>query len=101
LLEDDLKICATPTECHCNWAGTKHCAEDTGICECKWPHIGKDCSLCDKGHVKDPGTGRCVPANKCKDNGGTEDCQGHGICVQKGDIAQCNCNPGFANDGLE
>jgi hypothetical protein len=94
-------ICATPASCHCNWAGTAHCAEGTGICECRWPHIGADCSQCAAGHSKDPGTGRCLPASKCSDLGGAEDCHGHGTCEQVGEAARCTCESGFAHDGLE
>ncbi len=44
--------------------------------------------------------GFCVKESFCFDQGGKEDCQGHGTCVQLGGIARCDCEDGFTNNGM-
>lgn len=98
LVQEDLKVCTT--NCLCDWIGTHSCEEDTGECTCRETHSGHDCGECAEGHSKDPETGECHLVSKCKDQGGKEDCHGHGTCVQRGERAVCNCEAGFVNDGL-
>ena len=99
LVKEDLNLCMT--NCMCDWVGTSKCEEHTGKCHCKFPHTGPDCSQCEKGHTRDPTSGQCVPASVCVEQGGKEDCNGHGICNMRGNAAVCECDPGFINDGLE
>jgi hypothetical protein len=99
LVKEDLNLCMT--NCMCDWVGTSKCEEHTGKCHCKFPHTGPDCSQCEKGHTRDPTSGQCVSASVCIEQGGKEDCNGHGICNMRGNAAVCECDPGFINDGLE
>ena len=87
------------SSCQCDGRGTQRCIEDSQTCICRFGHTGPDCSECAEGFsLKDDGT--CVKASLCAELGGTETCQGHGECVQIGDTARCDCDVGFAHDGL-
>lgn len=92
------EICAT--SCLCNWPGALGCDEQTSTCKCQWPYTGADCSACSAGFTLDPATGACTEARTCKEQGGQETCNGHGQCEQVGQRAVCQCEPGFAHDGL-
>jgi len=93
------KVCTT--NCLCNPKGTKQCDEKLGVCECHYPFEGHDCSYCGFGHILDPATLNCVRLRKCKDDGGDEDCNNHGICYEDEQTGQamCDCDQGFINDG--
>ena len=93
------EICAS--SCLCHWPGTEKCDESSQVCHCRFPYAGKDCSKCQDGFSLDPATGECTLASKCAENGGTETCNGHGQCEQVGSRAECHCDAGFADDGLE
>lgn len=73
-----MKLCTT--NCLCDKVGSHGCDEVTGECFCRHPHTGAGCSDCEKGHFKDPITGTCNPATKCATEGGTVDCNSHGMC---------------------
>lgn len=98
IIQNSVDICTT--NCQCDPIGTHTCIEESGVCQCKFPHSGKYCDACEKGHIKDPDTGACIKSGKCKAHGGTEDCSGHGTCVQRGEAAVCECDSGFVNDGF-
>ena len=98
-LMNETVICAS--NCQCDWDGTSHCDEATGVCNCKFPFSGEDCSKCQKGHTKNPVTGKCQKGNLCLDHGGKVDCNGHGECDQHGENAICTCDAGFVDDGLQ
>lgn len=98
-LANETVVCAS--NCLCDWDGTSSCDEATGVCNCRFPFSGEDCSKCQKGHTKNPVTGKCQKGNLCADHGGDVDCSGHGECEQHGEHAICTCEPGFVNDGLK
>lgn len=63
LIANSSDICTT--NCLCDPVGTHKCIEEAGVCQCKFPHSGKYCDACEKGHVKDPDTGRCLKSGTC------------------------------------
>ena len=93
------KLCTS--RCLCNPKGQKSCNEDLGICECHYPYTGTDCTSCLANFIFDSTTNECHPSSKCKDNGGEEDCNGHGTCYEDSvsGQAKCDCEEGFTDDG--
>lgn len=89
-LMNETTVCAS--NCLCDWQGTSQCDEATGVCKCRFPFTGEDCSQCQKGHTKNPQTGDCQVGNVCKELGGKVDCNGHGECDQHGENAICTCD---------
>lgn len=55
LMHNHTDVCTS--NCLCDPTGTHQCIEKTGTCQCKFPHHGKLCAACVKGHIKDPQTG--------------------------------------------
>jgi hypothetical protein len=55
------------------------------------------------GFTFDPQTAECKPTTRCKENGGEEDCNGHGRCFEDEVTGQakCLCDEGFKDDGLD
>lgn len=41
-----------------------------------------------------------MEGSACEQDGGSEDCNGHGTCYSIDGQATCECDSGFANDGL-
>lgn len=80
VLKNQTQICTS--NCHCNVKGMKGCNEKLGQCQCMSPFTGEDCSKCIQGYVMNPKTEECEKTNKCKENGGTETCNGHGKCFE-------------------
>lgn len=95
----DYELCTS--KCSCNSVGTSRCDEsgEQPVCVCHATFDGPDCSKCAKGYALDK-DGYCLRESLCADQGGTETCQNHGTCVQMGGIARCDCDTGFANEGL-
>ena len=97
----DLQVCMSA--CECDRIGTKECVEDqrgNHLCKCHAHFTGIHCTECDEGYYRN-GEGYCEKVSTCADIGGEEDCSGHGTCYQEGPTAICECDPGFANDGLD
>lgn len=91
------------TACSCSMIGTSNCQEEDGeepMCICRENYTGEDCNDCVEGFYKNE-KGYCIVGNYCVESGGTENCNGHGNCVDLNGRAKCDCLEGFANDGLE
>jgi len=98
---DDMRICTS--SCNCDGLGTAQCLKlDSGahMCHCHAKFTGDDCSKCVEGYFRNS-DGFCEKTGVCADQGGDEDCNGHGKCEQVGPTAVCQCDPGFAHDGLD
>ena len=96
----DLHVCASA--CECDYIGTAECLEDdSGAHQCLChPHFqGEYCEECADGYYRNE-DGFCELGSVCADLGGDEYCSGHGTCYQEGPVAVCDCDPGFADDGL-
>ena len=95
----DLHMCVSG--CECDVLGTEECLEDDEghVCVCHPHFTGDDCSECAEGFYRNS-DGFCEKGSVCADLGGEEDCHGFGTCYQEGEAAVCDCDPGFANDGL-
>ena len=102
-LEDSPEMHVCASGCNCDLLGTLDCImdeHDEPVCICH-PHFqGEDCSECADGFYRNH-DGFCEKASLCADLGGQEDCAGHGTCIQEGPAAICQCDHGFANDGLD
>jgi hypothetical protein len=97
LLDQETDVCLS--NCLCDPVGTHQCVESSGICQCRDPHAGRFCEKCGKGFVKDVDSGACMPLGLCEAKGGDIDCNGHGSCEQRGQLAVCHCDAGFVDDG--
>ena len=100
---DDMIVCTS--KCNCDPIGTKQCIEDdiqhkAPVCVCHPDHEGPDCGECRENHFKND-DGYCEKEKKCVEFGGDEDCNGHGVCLQEGPVARCECYQGFSDDGLD
>jgi hypothetical protein len=62
-----------------------------GVCECHFPYKGDDCSKCEKNYIFNHTSKECMKQRKCTNNGGTEDCNGHGICTEDEITGQAIC----------
>lgn len=96
-----MSICIS--KCFCSDIGSSSCNEVNGkepVCICRANYIGLTCDECASGYIKND-KGACVKGNYCKEDGGEEDCNGHGDCLSNGGNAKCICHEGFANDGLD
>lgn len=96
----DLHVCTS--SCECDIMGTKECKEkgEQHRCLCHPHFTGRDCSLCQEGYYRNA-EGFCELGSQCADLGGAVDCNFHGTCYQEGPAAICECDPGFADDGLD
>ena len=97
----ELQMCTS--SCHCSLIGTATCNEMTDgepECICRNSYAGEDCSQCTDGFVHND-KGECVKGTVCIEDGGEEDCNGHGQCSNIDGKAHCECDEGFTNDGLD
>lgn len=96
----DLHVCASA--CECDVIGTAECIEDgiDHVCLCHPLFHGEFCDQCESGFFRNS-DGYCEASSLCADLGGEEYCNNHGTCYQEGPAAICDCDPGFANLGLD
>ena len=89
------------SNCSCSLIGTLTCTESEKepICICHPNYTGESCNECVQGYVKNS-SGECVRGSICVEQGGTEDCNGHGLCQDENGFAVCVCEEGFAHDGF-
>lgn len=100
---EDLIVCAS--SCNCDPVGTRQCIEDNkgdggAFCHCHKEFEGPECGRCKAGHFKND-DGYCEKQTRCEELGGDVNCNGHGVCIQDGPVARCECHPGFSDDGLD
>ena len=101
-LSNSAEMVLCMSNCSCSLMGTLTCTEASGsepLCVCHPNYHGEDCSQCLAGFAKNS-KGECVRGSICVEEGGTEDCNGHGQCTTEGGFAKCICDEGFANDGF-
>ena len=98
---EDMHVCMAGGDCDAIGTSEIFQNEDGSlVCICHPFFGGIDCSQCIEGYYRNK-DGFCEKASLCVDEGGEEDCNGHGVCYQEGPSAVCICDHGFTHDGLD
>ena len=98
---EDMHVCMAGGDCDAIGTSEIFQNEDgSSVCICHPFFGGIDCSQCIEGYYRNK-DGFCEKASLCVDEGGEEDCNGHGVCYQEGPSAVCICDHGFTHDGLD